>query len=100
MPYKINDLTDENGVSTVETPGGRGVYSTHTLCGLERITGLVRGSGNGLTGCIGTLAEGVARVGGARADIAIAEILPGGIEILSRVIGGCIAGGQAQHGGK
>src|ERR1700722_6113618 len=67
---------------------------------LERITDLVRDGGNGLTGRIGTLAEGVARVGGARADIAIAEILPGGIEILPRVIGGSIAGGQAQHGCK
>jgi len=68
--------------------------------GLERITNLVRGRGNGLSGSIGTLTEGVARVDGARADIAIAEILPGGIEILPRVIRRCIAGGQAQHGGK
>ncbi len=67
---------------------------------VDGVARLLRARDDGLAGGLRALGERVARIAGAGADITVTERLAGGVEIRLRMVSGCVAGGEAEHGGE
>lgn len=63
---------------------------------VDGVAGGLRAGADGLASGLGTLGEGVAGIGGAGADIAVAERLAGSVEIRRRLSAMAVTGGKAE----
>ena len=67
---------------------------------LQRLADRMRRTDDGITRGIGPIAETLADGIGPAANMALAEIAPGGVEVRLRPVSVWITGGQGEQGGK